>query len=363
MRKKIGIVTITDDGNLGNRLQNYAMQVVLSKYGHVSSIKRYYNCEKLSKIKLMSRNKFNRCKIIIKKILGRNYYSNKRLLNFYNFNKNINYSYLLNRNTDYKRINKKYDCFIAGSDQIWNPNIFNDKLEINMLTFADDAKKLAIAPSIAVDALTKKQEKIFKDNLKNFKFLSCREEIGADLIKKIVGKDCISLVDPTLMLSQAHWDKLSRKPKFHDDTKKFMLIYFLGNINEEYKVQIHQISDKFKLEIINISNKNSIYHTCGPSEFLYLIKHCEIMFTDSFHGSVFSYIYNKPFKIFKREDKSISMNSRLTNLIKKLNLNDNIYFKNDLDLSRLFEVEYDKSFLINEQKKFTKYLELYFINK
>ena len=44
------------------------------------------------------------------------------------------------------------------------------------------------------------------------------------------------------------------------------------------------------------------------------------MCTDSFHGCVFSIIYQVPFMLFTRQDNLTSMNSRLTSLFQMLGL-------------------------------------------
>ena len=82
------------------------------------------------------------------------------------------------------------------------------------------------------------------------------------------------------------------------------------------------------------------------------------MLTDSFHGTVFSYIYDRPVKVFHRSDNLSSMNSRLTNLIDTLKLN-RIYFEDiNLEENNLFEVAYDKSYLLREQEHFQTYLNI-----
>lgn len=159
------------------------------------------------------------------------------------------------------------------------------------------------------------------------------------------------------MLSKEEWDQIIKKPVFHDENKKYVLLYFLGNLTEEYKGSIAVISDRYNLEVIDVLDKNSRYYTCGPAEFVWMIKHAELILTDSFHGSVLSYIYDKPFRIFGRVDGNVSMNSRLVNLLDKLQLSEKTYITKDSSLDNLLEVHYDKHCLEAEQKKFRKYLD------
>lgn len=353
---KIAIITLNDNNNYGNRLQNYAMEYLLKNYGEPHTIIRNISWRKVSfvgkclrQVKLDLDKYFGKCGLIYKT-------NRKRLLNFKKFNENINLNYKFKFKST--KINDSFDFFVVGSDQIWNPLSYEQYGYVNFLQFADANKRVAIAPSIAKDSLTEEQIKILKESLKNFYYLSCREQQGSNIITRLTGRECTTLIDPTLMLSTSDWNKVSKKPKYHDEHMKYILLYILGELTEEYKKIITDISNKYGLKIINISDKNSIYYTTGPSEFIYLISHCTIMLTDSFHGAVFSYIYNKPFRIFKRVN-GMNMNSRLTNLISVLHLGD-LFINENTSIEKILETNFDKSYLDVEQKKFKDYLNMVF---
>lgn len=358
--KKIAILTINDYDNLGNRLQNYAVQTILTNYGDTVTLQKDdHKINRRRGLKGFAGRCLRKIKRIIKKILRMqkkeevSIYLESRHNNFIEFNKFIKFGKELTIK-NYDEINKSYDYFVVGSDQIWNPN-FQPNQYVTFLEFADQNKRIALAPSIANNSMTDKQKEGIKKGALGFKYLSCREEQGSKLIRELTNKECTSLLDPTLMLPTSEWDKVAKKPEYHDDTKKYILLYFLGELTEEYKTIINNISTKYNLEVINIYDKNSIYYSAGPSEFIYLISHCSIMLTDSFHGSVFSYIYNKPFRIFERIN-GMSMNSRLVNLINLLHL-DNLYINKDTNIDNLLDVNYDRSVLESEQKKFKDYLD------
>ena len=326
---RICIISIVDYDNYGNRLQNYAVYKLLSmnNYSILNNIVVYSKHEWVNKtnnflkkiIKLFYPFKLwkNRCNYI-------NYSDNdERLFNFKYFSKLYSSNVIIKYVNKTNKINRtlcdnEIDYYVVGSDQVWNPNFYNH--ELSLLKFCDDKKKIALAPSIGFSKLSENYKKELKEWLPKFKYLSCREEQGSKMIREITGRECTTLIDPTLMLSSEEWDKVSKKPVFHNENDKYILLYFLGEMTKEYKDIINNISKRYNLKVIDIYDKNSKYYTCGPSEFIYMIKHCSIMLTDSFHGSVFSYIYNKPFRIFKRIDSIQSMNSRLENLINVLKL-------------------------------------------
>lgn len=357
----IGIVTI-DDVNYGNRLQNYAMVKKLSKYGSVYNIRRKFACEDWSYFNLIVKKNI-KFSIISGLNIFRNNTEWSRLSNFNKFNKSYipNCKYAFSKDAKYESIDKFFDYYVVGSDQIWNPKFFKD-MYINMLSFTSSKKKIAVAPSISCDSLSDKDEEEFKERLKDFKYISCREEQGAALLESVTGKEVTSLLDPTLMLSDKEWDEIIKKPVFHDDNKKYIFLYFLGTMTEGYTSIINSIKEKYGLEVINVLDKSSKYYSCGPSEFVYLIKNSQLVLTDSFHGSVFSYIYNRPFRIFYRQGEGGYMNSRLTNLMNKLNLDESIYLKEDDCLDNIMSVSYDKKYLESEQKKFNDYLQRVFEN-
>ena len=367
---KVQIISIVDYDNYGNRLQNYAITKILeTKNFDVASDILIYSKKDWT---INSNNFF---KGLIKKIIPFDYWKNhsklkliisnnelrannfKEFIKLYNVN-NITINYIKNSKNLKNIINdERISYYIVGSDQVWNPNFYNH--ELSLLKFCDDKKKIALAPSIGFSKLSENYKKELKEWLPKFKCLSCREEQGSQMIREITGRECTTLIDPTLMLSSDEWDKVSKKPVFHNENDKYILLYFLGEMTKEYKDIINNISKRYNLKVIDIYDKNSKYYTCGPSEFIYMIKHCSIMLTDSFHGSVFSYIYNKPFRIFKRIDSIQSMNSRLENLINVLHLSNDIYINMDtFDIEHVLDDPiYDKTILDKEQKKFKDYLD------
>jgi hypothetical protein len=353
--KKIGVITINGDNNYGNKLQNYAVIKIMQEYGVALNIRKYDLCEQRSSKNIILRRAIKPLFILKNQIIKKEYVFT-RYKNFIKFNDYIpNYKNVISKSINYENLNKKFDFFVTGSDQIWNPSLYPN-LYVNMLGFTDNKKKIAIAPSISMDKLSIEQESMFKELLSDFDFLSCREEQGAEILRRITGKKVVSLIDPTLMLSIEDWDSVSKKPKFHDDNIKYILLYFLGDLTEKYKNIIDALKSKYNLEVINILDKKSNYYSCGPSEFIYMIKNSSLILTDSFHGSVFSYIYNRPFRIFYRQDGYGYMNSRLTNLMDKLHLDNSIYLKENDSLENIMIVNYDKDVLKKEQENFRNYL-------
>jgi len=343
--KKIAILTINDNNNYGNRLQNYAIQrVLLSRGDCVETI--WNNADRtlkdISIIKL---------KTLFKKFKNDSDYS--RYKNFSKFSKLIKHSrYKINNRKNPKYLNKKYDYFITGSDQVWNTNYkrfsFND-----FLSFAEMGKRISFAASFGTSNIETKYGDRIKQEISSFRAISVREDAGKKIIENMgINKEIIVLVDPTMLLSAEEWDTVSNKPQ-KEIEKKYILNYFLGTIPDNWKSEITKIADRYDCEVINILDKNDPYYTSGPSEFLYLIKNAFLVCTDSFHSSIFSIIYETPFIVFERQGSEFCMNSRLDTLLSKFRLKDRKF--NEKIPDTLLECDYTETKHILEQERKKSY--------
>lgn len=345
--KKIGIITIYDNDNYGNRLQNYATQCILEKFGdaNVETIKNQGNLNKKSKYFIYQLKK-------IKNLLKRK--RSKRYLLFKEFNKNIKLS---KKNFDFYKVkNFQYDYYIIGSDQVWNPNYRLS--EFDLASFVDSDNKISFSASMGVASI-KNIEKYANEFLK-FKAISVREDAGKKILNDIVPqKDIKVLVDPTMLLDKSEWERVTKKPRQMDiiKNKKYILNYFLGEIPNEWKKEIERIANNNQYYIINLLDKNDPFYETGPSEFLYLEEHAELICTDSFHSSVFAILFDTKFVVFKREQKGIqSMESRIETLLNKFQLNDRL-FQGNIDESKLNNnYSIAKDILVSEKQKSIEFL-------
>lgn len=347
MKKKIGIITIIDNNNYGNRLQNYAMQEYLKK--------KYYNCETIVNYLTTNKKENNiiyllriiKVKLQVFKDKTSKNNKNERGRKFQEFNKNIIYSkkYL---NLLNKKINTSYDFFITGSDQVWNPN-FARLQDADLLVFADSQKRISFSASFGIDRLDKKYIKNVSKSLIKFKAISVREDDGKKIAEELTNRNDIEvLVDPTMLLNADEWDKVSKRPE-QLKNDRYILNYFLGELSEKRRQEIEKIAKENKCEIINILDKNSPFYQTGPSEFIYLEKNAFLICTDSFHSCVFAIIYNKPFIVFDREDNTVSMNSRIETLLNKFKLQDRKY-TGKID-ENLLKCNYENAYKILEEEK------------
>lgn len=340
--KKVGILTINDDGNYGNRLQNYAVQEIFKKQDCI--VETINNQENIVGINVIKR----KIKNIIKKIINLKKF--KRYNCFINFNKNIKYSKkFIDKDKIVQDLKDKYDYFFTGSDQVWNPT-FGRMSDIDFLTFAPKEKRNSISASFGISQIPDEMKDYYKERLSELNHISVREDRGKEIVEELTGRtDVEVLVDPTMLLTAEEWDKVAKKPE-RLKTDKYILNYFLGELSNERKKEIDRIAKENGCEVINILDKNSPFYQTGPSEFLYLEKNAFLICTDSFHSCVFAILYNRPFIAFTREDKEVCMNSRLETLLSKFRLEDRYY--NGKITDNLLYVDYKESYriLINEKE-------------
>lgn len=324
---KIAIVTITGEANYGNSLQNYAVERTFQKM----------DCKSVTLVD-KSETFIGRIKSIIYSALfdkNHSYIKNRRKKQkepltlrrkrFRKFNKKF-------LNMKAERSFDDYDFVACGSDQVWNFTFgaINKNAHFYLCQFVPRDKRISISASIGTDEISAEYLTTAKKGFEEMKSVSVREEKAKQIIEDLTGrKDVVVTIDPTLMLSADEWKKISKQPKYIEPKQKILLTYFLGDMSEEVNKYILKISETYDLKVINLASEwvavgksfeNEEYYT-NPSEFLWLIEHCELMMTDSFHGCVFSTIFRKPFRWFSRNEKNLAnMNSRMDTLFKKLNL-------------------------------------------
>lgn len=344
---KVGIITITDFDNYGNRLQCYAVYRILKSLNCnpqvIQFIKRKKNSERIFWIKY-------KIKRLLRYLFKKN---DSRMDIFFRFTKKyikyIEFYKVVGRNDD------RFNYYVCGSDQIWNPHFAGDSFYF--AGFALKGKRISYAASIGTSTIPDDKIEKYTQYMNDMKSISVREKAGADIVKQLTGLEVTVLVDPTLMLDKNDWHVISERPEYKVPPK-YILTYFLGEVPEYIQVYIKDIADKNGLEVIQIEKMypNKYWYKTGPAEFVWLIENASLLCTDSFHGSVFSVLMDIPFIVFNRVDNQTSMNSRITTLLDTLKLQDRVF--NNQEATEVFKKEYDHipAILEKEREKAINYL-------
>lgn len=342
--KKAGIITIFNEYNFGNRLQNYAVQETLKKLNlDVKTIKYLGLYDKVASSETEK--------------------DISRLNKFKDFNKNIVFAdEIIYKELDVRNdFHEDFDYFIIGSDQIWNftfDRLFSDKA---FAAFAPKHKKISFSASYGVSYLPEEEtefHRICKNGLEDMKAISVREHVGKDLVKDLSGRtDVEVLVDPTMMLTCREWEKVMKKPDMLK-TDKFIVKSFLGDTSNKAMQEIVRVANENNCEIVDISNENSPYYDMGPAEFLYLVKNAFLVATDSFHACVFSILFSTPFIVFEREDSvSEKMHSRIETLLEKFKMENRIFEDNITEEILNFDCSHTVPILEEERDRVISFLQ------
>ncbi len=335
-KKRACIITLYGNFNYGNKLQNYALQTALEKCGfEVTSLKNVVSTSFVKKV-------YNKLKYFMtgKQPVG----SKGRIEAFLNFNeKYMHYTdYMI---YDYKNINiiENFDKFVIGSDQVWNH--WNKQVPKVMFgLFAPREKVIAYSASFAVPYIEDTYFDQYKVGLANVQHISVREDAGVKIVEDIDGRKVKVTVDPTLLLLRSDWEKVEIKPNF-DVPKNYVLSCFIGGQSQTLKEKTIKYAKDNNCDIVNLYDENDMkYFDIGPSEFLYLFHNAKIVLTDSFHASVFSYIYKVPLLTFGRLGSKTNMNSRIHSLLNIFDLKER-FIENieDLNISEYSNCSYDKA--------------------
>lgn len=343
--KKLGICVCYQHRNYGSQLQSYATTVELKKRGIDFEIIRYK--KKITPALLLKSlpRLFNPV-FINDRVLVR-YQKKLKLLMHPQLkqNNNIRNSCLAKFSKEhftslspmycgYDELCKaaeKYDAVMVGSDQLWAPSGITSNF-YNLMFAPDDKTKISYAASFGVSQIEKKYHNLYNKFLSRMDFISVRENSGKKLVESLSDKSAEVVVDPVLLLDKEDWDREIPDKRLYDEP--YIFAYFLGK-SPEYRNAVTEFARKKGLKIVTSHHMDSYNKAdesfgdyapfdVGPAEFVNLIRNAEYVFTDSFHGSVFSMLYKKKFLVFNRySDKSISSkNSRIDSFCRNYGLSD-----------------------------------------
>lgn len=340
------IVTLFDDNNIGNRLQNYALQQILLKHGaDVTIIDNGYTTIPNTKETI---------KVYIKGLLGclgirrykqqfLKYISTKKIREAsYKFDiRNLKKIIEVSNKEAFERDWSEYDIAIAGSDQVWH-KWHDDELELPFyyLEFMPHDKRVAYAASFGFEEFPSEDVKSHSNGIKGMKYISCREKSGCRLVSRVTGETVEHVLDPTLLLDVSEWRDIEEQASNQvGKLKNYAFVFFLGERTEEYNGFIKTTADRLKVDkIIDPFSDGCRNNEFGPCEFLRIIDNAKYIFTDSFHCTVFSVLFNKEFTVFKRNQPGFEkMFGRIEDLLSSKGMLNHIYGGTSLKPSNDFE--------------------------
>jgi len=352
---KIGILTLPLNTNYGGILQCYALCKILKENGHTPvCIDIDFNYKYPSIFLIILRF----CKRFFFRIIGLK--SNSLFLEYNEFkykNKQLKYSidfiirhipltkfkYPSNKTWSLNNELCSFDAFIVGSDQVWNAHYAKPNIETYFLSFAEEinAKKIAYAASFGSDKVDYNydQKKLCGNLIKKFNAVSVRESSAIPLVTQL-NWECIpiQLLDPTMLLNKEDYILLAESVNITKQHKE--LFYYFLDITEDKQDLINKIQTikgykSFTTELsLNELKISQTIDTNSPIEkWLSAFRDAEFIVTDSFHGCVFSIIFNKPFIAFANKERGLA---RFNSLLSIFSLNNRLILESSaIDLNLL----------------------------
>lgn len=337
---KIAILTLPLRANYGGIIQNYALQTVLEKMGHqVETI----NLRPKAKLSL-KRMPFTYAERILNKILGKKdsiiFLEQKRnkdkiiieqeVRKF--IRKYIHLTPPFISKKDFRKYNfDQYDAIVVGSDQVWRIPYAYPGIETYFLDFInnDKIKKIALSASFGTDEMEFTEPLIKKcgNLIKEFEIITVREQSAIQLINNYKWQ-CktppVHTLDPTMLLSKEDYIKISTG--YTQKNNQGGLFYYILDMTDEKMRLIQKISSDLGLKPFTVSPKSNnwldkVEERIAPpvEEWLQAFNQASFVFTDSFHGTVFSIIFNKEFITIGNKERGMARFHSLLNEFKLQN--------------------------------------------
>ena len=326
---KINTLTTYDVYNYGASLQAYALQQYLMDLGYEVEVINYqpdyltrkYNYKWVNPESKLSRYAITRAAYRVMKFLQRQTTLGRKRV-FDAFNHQILKETPM-RYTSYKALvynPPQADCYIVGSDQIWNVFYETGRDPAFFLEFVKQGHKASYAASFSYLDIDAENKARIKKSLETFDAVAVRESHGLDILKSM-GIEGTWVLDPIFLLPIEQWKQLMMPNVPKED---YLLIYdFEGN--KELKRFAKEYARRHHLKIYVIADTYPLLYAdrnfmkAGPREFVSMIYHCKAFISNSFHGTAFSIMFNKPVFVFNRHRHKV--NSRMESLMTLFGIN------------------------------------------
>lgn len=321
----IGVLTFWwSQDNYGQLLQAYALQMYLRSLGHHVLLLNY-------------KEGYGGWWIDLKKMICRlRFYENPFVKN-HKFNDFRKHYFILSKrilNSNIEKITKDIDVFICGSDQVWAKSFAMCETAKNwFLNFVpSEKKKIAYAASFGRDDASPEAIKFISKYIGSFFKIGVRENSGKLICEKAGRKDACVVCDPTLLLSRA--DYLSLVPHKNVKCTRYALAYLISWPTEFPLLKIKQmlLNRQIDLRVVRVKSNMMKWSLKWPQEefltieeWLAAYSQAEYVFTNSYHGTVFSIIMQRKFLVFPLSGSTASMNTRIKTLLDACGLSSRFY--------------------------------------
>lgn len=301
-------------------LENRGHHVEVINYSHVNKdfISRgwyYYLSQPFSLVKRKIERKRYAKNIALAEAPFKNQLQvrSKRFQEMYNL---MNFTEKVETDEDFHKLNDRFDTFVVGSDQLWNAGMLNKRY---FLDYVHQGKiKAAYCPSMGSGTVLKRQREVFKHYLKDFNYIATRELKLKQILTPLLSQPIEHLLDPSMLYPREEYLKMAHLPE-QFEPKKYLLCYFLP-LNDFQAEQARKFAEERGLKLVIMAmhpysftvKGAEIYAAAGPKEFVGLIANAAVIFSSSFHCTIFSIMLHKDLYVFEQSfsNKTADTNQR-----------------------------------------------------
>lgn len=306
--KKVLLLTLhSQNNNFGSVLQAHSLYSRIEELGidvTVLDYRPYYS------------NGANTKKMLIKKSLTNLLFLPFFVIRTKRFNKIIKSKKLTKTVKHYSELaelSNRYNIFLIGSDQVWNPHYLCGNDDAYFLKFTDSPNKVSYAASIGTKEITSAELSIIANKLANFKYISLREKVSCMQLEEQGLKNVKYVLDPVFLHNEEYYLKLISKPICYSG---YILAYVIHKDDFIAQVidRLSKLMNKPVYQVGGFAKKCSsskFFRTAGPAEFLSLVKNADFVITSSFHGTAFAHIFHKQFAVVMPKENTL----RLENIL------------------------------------------------
>lgn len=352
-------------GNYGTSLQSYALLKVLDNLGY--KVRFLYKLPTHYDIKTYIKNilEFLHLFGVVRKIIHpHRSLRQKKLEKFYASNYNEVNIYTKSQE---KKLVKNTDCFVTGSDQIWNT--YYCFSPVFFLTFVENKKRVAYASSIGTNNVKEEYREEVKRQLLKFSHIGVREQEAVYVLSSLTGRtDIRQVLDPTFLLEPREWKSLTKEARYEGKLpENYILCYLIGN-NSWYKDQLVDVREKLGIkDLVILPAMENLDFTCdgavvysnaSPAEFVDLLQNSKFVCTDSFHATALCINNSIPFVEFIRfrDDDKKSQNSRIYDVLEHFDLMNRIYKNDSMEWAKNIDYQPIQEILNQDRQQSLSYL-------
>ena len=329
--KRVAILTMHRVMNVGSMLQAHALQQAVSKQGFISEIIDYHYPSVYHVINSIGVENPLAGRGLLRQLLKRvGLFRLAKGARFWLTERRVRSEIL--RQSDFQRcaqgrysrrsIRKalpRYDIYLTGSDQVWNPRYIHDDLNFFWSFTPDEAIRISYAASFGTKSVPAEYLEMYGRQLRRYRAISVREGTGVSVVHELSGHDAACVLDPTFLPTHEDWQVFSEGALPVEASCPYVFFYLLNYVFDPYPDAYEfarRVSRELGVRVVMTFGGGCISvppctedvvflsRFVGPREFIALIRGAEAVVSNSFHGVALSANFHKNFLAILNPNKT-----------------------------------------------------------